>query len=784
MKNTLVSFFILLLLSTLKLGYASSLDDTTDELKETYLSTHDDELLMPDDGHKVTVWGKSDDSKEDSPSPASILTQEDMQSINLATTEDVVKFEPSLVIRRRFIGDSNGTLGIRGSNMFQTSRSMVFADGVPLHYLLQSRWSGAPRWSLVSASEIAMVEVLYGPFSAEYSGNSMGGVVLIETGIPQSQEIHFDVSYFTQAFDDYGYDDSVDGYKGFFSYGNKIDDLSIYFSYNHLQNDSQPQSFYYGGSSNDTNPTLVSGAIEGDDYLGNPQLYFGDSGVENTQTHNYKLKLGYEFGDWMALLNLAYEDRASDRDSPNSYVIAEQNNPTANNQIWAGHVVQNGQAFFIPASRLNVNYLERDSMSLGLRLKGELKTDVHLEANINQFKILRDTNFASLTNPDNPTYSLDGQITDYDNTGWQTGEIKLTIDNWLTKNLTLVSGIRSEAYELAFNVYNSDDYIAGNKTSYSSRSGGESSVWALYSQANWQVTNSWSVTLGARYEDWQSKNGYFAKDNPTTPEFDLEYVPETSADKVSPKFSTRYELSELWQIKYSLAKAYRFPIVEELFSQYQAFNAISEANPELKPEDGTHQNISLDYKLTSGYLRLNLFNETIENVIESQSTILPGGGSIRTFIPVDQVETLGAEFIANQQGLWSENLDFRFNMTYTDSEIVENKADLTLEGNQFPRMPRWRANLLATYHLSESLNIGSTIQYASNSFGRINNADIANHVYGAQDRFFRLGLKTNFDLNQNFRFSLGVENLTNEIAYVAHPWPARTYFINFAYSSN
>ena len=44
--------------------------------------------------------------------------------------------------------------------MFQTSRSMVFADGVPLHYLLQSRWNGAPRWTMVSASEIAQVETL------------------------------------------------------------------------------------------------------------------------------------------------------------------------------------------------------------------------------------------------------------------------------------------------------------------------------------------------------------------------------------------------------------------------------------------------------------------------------------------------------------------------------------------------------------------------------------------------------------------------------------------------
>ncbi|MDP2283904.1 MAG: Plug domain-containing protein, partial [Pseudohongiella sp.] len=153
---------------------------------------------------EVTVWGAANSQRAAASHPSSILTQQDLVSINVTTTEDVVKFEPSLVIRRRFIGDANGTMGMRGSNMFQTSRSMVFADGVPLHYLLQSRFNGAPRWTMVSSSEIAQVEVLYGPFSAEFSGNSMGGVVLNESAIPQEREFHFDSSYFSQDFSAYG----------------------------------------------------------------------------------------------------------------------------------------------------------------------------------------------------------------------------------------------------------------------------------------------------------------------------------------------------------------------------------------------------------------------------------------------------------------------------------------------------------------------------------------------------------------------------------------------------
>jgi len=48
----------------------------------------------------------------------------------------------------------------------------LFTDGLAL----QTRWSGAPRWSLVAPNEIELAEVIYGPFSAGYSGNAMGGV--------------------------------------------------------------------------------------------------------------------------------------------------------------------------------------------------------------------------------------------------------------------------------------------------------------------------------------------------------------------------------------------------------------------------------------------------------------------------------------------------------------------------------------------------------------------------------------------------------------------------------
>ncbi|MBV1919637.1 MAG: TonB-dependent receptor, partial [Pseudomonadales bacterium] len=561
------------------------------------------------------VWGEQQDSRAASyTSPTSVLTQEDMISINVTTTEDLVKYEPSLVIRRRFIGDSNGTLGIRGSNMFQTSRSMVFADGVPLHYLLESRWNGAPRWTMVSASEIAQVEVLYGPFSAEYSGNSMGGVVLIETAIPQEREFHIDGSFFTQEFDDYGFDDNVSGFKGFMSFGDKVGDLSYFLSYNHLENDSQPQTF------RDTAPdpagaSTVSGTIIDNDERSKDAVWYGDTGIVNTITDNYKFKLGYDFGNWSTLLNVAYEDRRSTTDSANSYV-----KDNAGNTLWsASGEVQNGREFSFKPSQLNVSEADRESLSIGLRVKGDISESTQLEVNLNRFDILRDEERSSEANPSHPDYTPAGEVEDYDDSGWKTAEIKLTSDDFGAQGVQLVTGVRHETYELNKNVYESPDYTSGVKGAADSRSGGKTTISAIYSQINWDINTQWDMAFGLRYEHFKSHGGYYDDNDDLTPELDLVSISSNSTTKASPKFSVGYLPKDDWLIRYSVAKAYRFPIVEELFSQYEAFNTKSIANPELKPENGLHHNLMFDKIIDGGYLRVNIFQETVKNVIESQT---------------------------------------------------------------------------------------------------------------------------------------------------------------------
>ena len=728
---------------------------------------------------EIVVWGTRSGRDSANPSPGSVLTQEDFASINVATTEDLVKYEPSLIVRRRFIGDSNGVLGMRGANMFQTSRSMVFADGVPLHYLLQSRWNGAPRWTMVSASEIAQVEVLYGPFSAEYSGNAMGGVVEIETAIPQRREFHFDSSWFSQSFDDYGFDGSVTGYKTFLSYGDKIGDTSYYLSFNRLENESQPQTFRYGGSSSVAEPLAVTGSIVGNDERGRSRSWFMDTGVADAQTNNYKLKLGRDFGQWSVLLNTAYEDRGSVQNQANSYLRDGAGNP-----VYRGHVIDGGRQFFVPASRFSSRDLDRQSLSLGMRLRGQLTDTIELEGNISRFEVLKDRTLASASHPDDPMHNLNGQVTDFGDTGWDTAEVKLYFEDLAVpglSGLSLVTGLRSESYALNLDIFRSNNYLAGSKDAYASRSGGETEILAAFAQLNWAFSENWDAALGLRWEDFESRGGYFDNDDPQTPQFDLTRVPARSDSQVSPKFSLGFQPNPDWSYRYSVAKAYRFPIVEELFNQFEAFNAVALSNPDLNPEAGLHHNFMVERAIPGGYLRLNYFFETVKDAIESQTATLENGVSLRTFIPVDELQTSGLEFVANASDLFAAPLDVRFNAVYTDSEIVKNDPNPSLVGNVYPRMPQWRVNLLANYRLSDGWDIGANYQYASDSFGRIDNTDREDNVYGAQDSYNRVGVKSTYRFDNGLSLGVGIDNISGEVAYVAHPWPARSFYLNLAY---
>ncbi len=571
---------------------------------------------------------------------------------------------------------------------------------------------------------------------------------------------------------------NLEGNKQFISYGNKFGDLSVYAFFNRLENEGQPQS--YRGERNTGAPgaePVVTGAAKARDNLGRDTIFFADTGIANEETNLFKVKLGYDFtSDLLAIFTLAYEDRNGDT-TPNNYLTDAAGNPVwGDGDKTTNDASFNGEAFNVQSSRFGVSESNRETLLLGAHLEGKLFGDWHLDTTFSYFDILEDKGVSSNISPLDPNNTNSGRITEFDDTGWITYDLKFVNPSFLgNKNLSFSAGYHYENYELGILQYNSNNYLAESKDSEKGASGGETTTHAAFAQLGWEFIPDWDVAFGLRYEDWASKGGFVSNGSVDT----SANQPDRDESKLSTKFSLGYTPAN-WTFRYSFATAYRFPVVEELFKNVDAFNSKSIANPGLKPEDGVHHNLLIKYDMNNGFASLNIFRDDIEDVIFNQS-LLVEGTKISSFLPIDNVVTDGVEFAVEQRHIGGSNFDINFNITWMDASVKEHKADPSLEGNQFPRLPKWRANLFSTYHVNDAWDVSLGARYQGDPYGRIDNTDHERETFGAQDRYLMVDFKTTYRPSIfDGRISFGIDNLTDEEAFVFHPYPQRTFFLEAA----
>ncbi|MCC5871607.1 MAG: TonB-dependent receptor [Gammaproteobacteria bacterium] len=706
-------------------------------------------------------------------SPTSRLTAEDIGRINVATTEDAISLEPSLVVRRRYAGDPNGVIGIRGANMFQTTRSMVFADGLPLHYLLQTSFSGAPRWSLIAPEEIATAEVIYGPFSAEYSGNAMGGVVNLTTRVPEQRRVHLAGSYFSQDYDSLGTDERFGGHRLFAAYEDRIGDLGLYLSINRLRNDGQPQNqFSARPSASGAEAVAVTGAFEGVDAAGRDVIYYGDDGAEASSTDLYKVRAHYDLAAWQLRGTVAYEERDRRTSDASSFLTDPDGSP-----VWHGPVTLDGIRYTLNGGSFEARRQERRSLLLGAGVSGPLgESDWVFDLYATHFEILKDDETRSGRNPGDPAFdavseSFGGRLIRYDDTRWQTLDVQAGTERLFDDPAMRLSvGYHFDRYELGIEPFAFD--AASRQAGAAQRaSGGRTGTHALFAQWGRGFGDRVDLALGLRYERWRSRDGFVGGT----------MHPNRSENGFSPKFSLAYFPTGDVTIRYSGARALRFPVTEELFQNVDRTTAVTSADASLKPEDGLHHNLSIERRLEAGMLRLNLFLDDVEDVIFSQRAVIEGV-TVSGFLPVDRVVTRGVEFIYNQSDLMQLPLDLRFNLSWMDAAVRRNSLDPTIEGNAFPRLPTWRGNILLAWRVNPVVELSAALRFASNSFGNLDNSDRARRVFGAQDPYRFVNLRANWRPREHLRLSAGVDNLFNQEAYVFHPWPSRTLFLETSLS--
>jgi iron complex outermembrane receptor protein len=712
------------------------------------------------------------------------VTAEQLQtSTNATDSADALKYLPSLNVRKRYIGDYNhAVLASRASGTANSARSLVYADGILLSNLLGNGAAYTPRWGLVTPSEIERVDVLYGPFSAAYSGNSVGAVVDYQTRMSKSFEARAQVGGFVQNFKLYQTAQSFGGNQASASLGGKEGAWSWFINADRLHSHSQPLVYVNKLVSTGTAPTnsgmAVTGAITG---LSSPQnqpwVLFGTTTEYQSEQLHAKAKVAYDFSSSVrASYTLGWWDNRASSEG-RSYL-----RNTSGAAVFFGPVIVAGKQYTLAATDITSVRNQNTHLIHGLNLKGRQQGDWDWELAASLYDYNRDIARA-------PTVALPaaniggaGMITDLNGTGWNTQNAKAT---WRgLPSHTLEFGAQREAYQLRTLVSNTSDWLAGGAVDSTgtrvSAFNGNSELHSVWAQDSWKISPQWRSTAGVRLENWQAHGGQIGD------AAQIKNLSERNENFISPKFALAYAPSADWQIKTSIGRAVRMPTVAELYQGTISGNAVVNNNPNLLPEKSTTAELSVEREfntgLGQGLARATYFQEHTRDALYSQTnfSVSPTVTNIQN---VDAIRTRGLE-LAGQVNNFAgfKGWDVSSSVTYADSVITANAKNPASVGKQQPRVPNWRANLLVTYKPSAEWNTSLGLRFSGRQYSQLDNSDTNQFAYIGVSRYLVLDWRANYQVAKNWTLSAGIDNLTNAEYWAFHPYPKRTYHMQLKYA--
>src|SRR5712671_4114500 len=179
----------------------------------------------------------------------SITSKQIDETINLKDPEDAVKYMPSLFVRKRNDGDNQAVLATRSWGLNSSARTLIYYDDLLVSALIGNNNSGAsPKWNLISPEAIGRIDFLNGPFAAAYPGNSIGGVLLITSKMPDKPFAVAKETFSVMPWNQYGTKDTYLTSQTSAAAGNRDGKLSWLVSANYLDSHQQPLSYVTNGA--------------------------------------------------------------------------------------------------------------------------------------------------------------------------------------------------------------------------------------------------------------------------------------------------------------------------------------------------------------------------------------------------------------------------------------------------------------------------------------------------------------------------------------------------------
>lgn len=731
---------------------------------------------------EVIIKGEKSAVPAHSPSSVeSISASQIAATINAVTSAEALNYLPSTHVRERYIGDRNAILVMRVNSSVASAQTTVYADHLLLSNFLNNSYSSAPRWGMVGPEEIERVELMYGPFSALYPGNSAGGVVLMTTRMPDRFEAHAKVDLFGQRFKLYGTEQNYAGSHTSASIGNTAGSWSFRIGADHLDNHGHPQTFGVAAKAFPADApaaTAVSGEQRDIDSTGQARIVTSAIGADHTVQDIGKIKLEYALSPTLrAAYSVGLWQNRSDsgvssylRDASGTAVYNTARSGPARYVKFAGDAAYYTLSGAAPASAEGTHTMH------GLALASHTHGAWDWQAIASIYTENRERARSAT--------SSGGTLTVGDGTGWANLDLR---GEWRTGRHKVSAGYHRDRYVLkSLTSAVAGNWQRGAGATPSSSSYGKTQTEAIYLQDAWQVDPAWTAVAGARIEHWRAFDGSNFNAANAAPYRQLVHA-ERSSTGFSPKASLSYLGWQEWTLRGSLGRAMRYPTVAEIFQVISLPDNVKQNDPTLKAEDVRAAELAAERSLEGGMLRTSLFWEDKRDALIAQldTTVTPTVSSIQN---VDRVRTYGVEAVLNLRDALHPGFDLSGSLTYANSTIVKDSRNPGLAGTDQPRIPDWRATLVGTWRASERLSYSASYRYSGRQHNTLFNTqsrrynDVNPGVYGGVSRYSVLDAKIVYRVAPRWSASAGVNNIGSFKYYVnPNPYPQRTFFTSLQF---
>jgi iron complex outermembrane receptor protein len=705
----------------------------------------------------------------------SVTADQIARSISVVTPEDTLRYLPNVLIRQRHIGDTQAPVTTRTSGVGASARSLIYVDGMLISALIgNNNTSASPKWGLVTPDAVARVDVLEGPFSAAYAGNSIGSVVAFTTRMPRSLEAHAEVQGAVQAFSKYRDDQTYGAWRVAADLGDRFGPLAFRLSYNRLDSHSQPLSYVTAMAPGTTSGAgvPVTGAFAEANRAGQPILVLGAGGLEHQAQDNASGRVTWDLSPTLTAA-YAFGLFANDDDATvNSYL-----RNASGASVYAGTLNIAGRAYAVPAASFSngVYHLGETELAQGLSLGSHTRGVFDFDLTATAFDYLKSRQRTPTTALPGAFAGGAGTYAKLDGTRWRTLDADGT---WRPNAAHTVSfGAHEDRFRLDNPKYALSDWRTGGPGALTAASEGRTRTRALWIQDAWAVTPQVKLTVGGRYEGWRAYDG---RNYSASPALDIRQ-PTLSRQAFSPKAVVAWSPSDGWTLKASMGMASRFPTVSELYQAVTTGTVLSVPDPDLKPERARSSELSAERRWRDGALRVSLFDERIDDALIAQTA--PLGAFTASYVQnVGRTRATGVEVVGDWRNAVIPGLELSGWVTVLDTEIERDAALPAAVGKRLPQLPRWRGAAVATYTPTDRLDLTLAARYSDRAFATIDNSDTYANTYQGFGAWFVVDAHARYQLNERLAAGLGVSNLGGRSYFLFHPFPQRTFIVDLKYA--